>query len=56
MAGADDARAARGRDPLINTIAEGGPYHTRGKLAAYLQRLEATDRRDAAQRLQARHG
>jgi choline-sulfatase len=47
--------AARGRDPLINVLREGGPYHTRGELPAYLQRLRATHREDQAQRLAARY-
>jgi arylsulfatase A-like enzyme len=40
--------AARGRDPLINVIAEGGPYHVRGELPAYLDRLRATGRLEKA--------
>lgn len=36
--------AARGRDPLANVVAEGGPYHVRGQLLAYLDRLRATGR------------
>ncbi len=35
-------------DPMWTVIREGGPYHTRGVLPRYLQRLEATDRREAA--------
>jgi arylsulfatase A-like enzyme len=48
--------AARGRDPLENVVAEGGPFHTRGQLAGYLQRLRTTGRADHADRLEARHG
>ena len=48
--------AARGRDPLQNTLAEGGPYHTRGKLEDYLVRLRATGREGPAARLQKKHG
>ena len=47
--------AARGRDPLDNVVAEGGPYHVRGQLAVYLRRLEATGRAAAAARLRERH-
>ncbi|WP_416051553.1 sulfatase [Cupriavidus basilensis] len=43
--------AARGRDPLRNVIAEGGPYHVRGELPAYLDRLRATGRGDKADAL-----
>jgi arylsulfatase A-like enzyme len=42
-------------DPLWNVIREGGPYHTRGELPAYLQRLRETDRGDWADLLEARH-
>lgn len=38
------ADAARGRDPLRHVIEEGGPFHVRGALPAYLERLRATDR------------
>jgi arylsulfatase A-like enzyme len=44
--------AARGRDPLRNTIDEGGPYHVRGRLAPYLDRLRATGRAEHAARLE----
>lgn len=42
-------------DPLWRVMQEGGPFHARGALAAYLPRLEATGRSDAAARLRARH-
>ncbi|HTW36980.1 MAG TPA: sulfatase [Steroidobacteraceae bacterium] len=47
--------AARGRDPLENVIREGGPYHVRGELPKYLERLRATGRSDQAGLLQARY-
>ena len=47
--------AARGRDPLVNVIAEGGPYHVRGQLPAYLERLRATGRADKAALLAAKY-
>jgi arylsulfatase A-like enzyme len=47
--------AARGRDPLLNVILEGGPYHVRGELPAYLERLRATGRADQAALLAARY-
>jgi choline-sulfatase len=47
--------AARGRDPLINVIQEGGPFHVRGELPAYLERLRATGRADQAELLAARY-
>ncbi len=40
--------AARGRDPLENVIAEGGPYHVRGQLPGYLKRLRETGRTECA--------
>ena len=43
--------AARGRDPFDNVIVEGGPFHIRGQLPAYIVRLEATGRGDKARRL-----
>lgn len=38
------ADAARGRDPLRHVIEEGGPFHVRGELPAYLDRLRDTGR------------
>src|SRR6185437_7394588 len=40
--------AAAGRDPLVNVVLEGGPYHIRGQLPAYLERLRASGRADQA--------
>lgn len=47
--------AARGRDPLANVVLEGGPYHVRGQLPAYLDRLRATGRDEQAALLRARY-
>ncbi len=44
------------RDPLDIVIQEGGPYHVRGHLPEYLQRLEATGRGQWVAPLLARHG
>lgn len=38
------ADAARGRDPLRHVIEEGGPFHVKGQLPGYLQRLRETNR------------
>ncbi len=46
---------ARGRDPLANVVAEGGPFHVRGALPAYLARLRATGRGDSAGKLEAKY-
>jgi hypothetical protein len=48
-------RNPSGRDPLQTVLAEGGPFHTRGRLAAYLERLRATDRAKLAERLASAH-
>ncbi len=42
-------------DPLWTVMREGGPFHTRGHLNAYLQRLEQTGRADGARALRERH-
>jgi hypothetical protein len=39
----------------MTVIAEGGPFHCRGELRAYLERLRATGRGDHADALAARH-
>ena len=41
-------------DPLATVLAEGGPFHMRGELPAYLARLRETGRGALAERL-ARH-
>jgi choline-sulfatase len=51
-----DATRQRDHDPLQTVLAEGGPWHTRGKLPAYLERLRATGRAACADRLIAKHG
>jgi choline-sulfatase len=43
-------------DPLETILAEGGPCHVRGHLPAYLDRLRATGRAEAAGRIEAAHG
>jgi arylsulfatase A-like enzyme len=48
-------RNPQGRDPLQTVLAEGGPSHTRGQLAAYLERLRATGRSQLAERLALAH-
>ncbi len=47
--------AARGRDPLVNVVAEGGPYHVRGQLKTYLQRLRDTNRSGIADALEEKY-
>jgi arylsulfatase A-like enzyme len=46
---------ARGKDPLLNVIEEGGPYHVRGQLKEYLSRLRETGRSDRADDLQLKY-
>ena len=43
-------------DPMWNVIREGGPYHTRGRLGSYCERLRETGRGHHADALMARHG
>lgn len=53
-----DEMALRSRhdvDPMMTVLREGGPYHTRGMLPAYLERLRATGRAAHAERLAGRH-
>jgi len=42
-------------DPMMTVLREGGPFHTRGRLPAYLARLRATGRGHHAERLAALH-
>jgi choline-sulfatase len=49
------ARAPGGVDPLWTVMREGGPFHSRGYLPAYLERLEATGRTAAAEALRRRY-
>jgi len=48
-------RSKAGEDPFWTVIREGGALHTRDRLPAYLERLRATGRDDAADRLAARY-
>ncbi len=50
------ARSLVEQDPLETIVAEGGPFHVRGHLDAYLERLEATGRRGWAAELRTRRG
>jgi choline-sulfatase len=42
-------------DPMMTVLREGGPFHTRGMLPGYLERLRATGREEHAELLAARH-
>ncbi len=48
-------RSPAEHDPLQTVIAEGGPYHCRGQLPAYLHRLRRTGRARHAEALAIRH-
>ncbi len=48
-------RSAHDTDPMMTVLREGGPFHTRGELPAYLKRLRETGRAHHAQRLAALH-
>lgn len=47
--------ATHRQDPMATVLREGGPFHTRGHLPAYLARLRATGRGAWAERLAAEH-
>jgi hypothetical protein len=42
-------------DPMMTVLREGGPFHTRGELPKYIQRLNDTGRAHHAEALAARH-
>jgi arylsulfatase A-like enzyme len=42
-------------DPLMTVLREGGPFHTRGELPGYLERLRASGRTQHAERLSESH-
>jgi choline-sulfatase len=42
-------------DPMMTVLREGGPFHTRGRLPGYLDRLRATGRAHHARRLERLH-
>jgi len=42
-------------DPMVTVLNEGGPFHARGMLPAYLQRLKETGRSWAVDELIAKH-
>ena len=44
-----------GVDPMWTVLQEGGPWHVRGHLEAYLERLRQTGRAEWAERLRAAH-
>ena len=49
------AAALHDVDPMMTVLREGGSFHTRGRLPAYLERLRATGRAHHAETLAARH-
>ncbi|MGH7104633.1 MAG: sulfatase [Acetobacteraceae bacterium] len=46
---------ASNADPLMTVMREGGPFHCRGMLPAYLERLRRTGREEQARALERRH-
>jgi len=48
-------RSSTNIDPLMTVMREGGPFHCRGELPAYLKRLRATGRAHHADALEKRH-
>ena len=49
------ARSYSPVDPMEIVLSEGGPYHCRERLPAYLERLRATGRSAWAEVLEQRH-
>jgi arylsulfatase A-like enzyme len=47
--------SAHGSDPMLTVLHEGGPFHARGCLPGYADRLRATGRAHHAERLEALH-
>ena len=43
-------------DPMQTVLAEGGPFHVRGQLGKYVERLRETEREHWAKALEERHG
>ena len=54
--GGNPRTPAGATDPLWRNIANGGPYHTRGHLEQYTERLSESGRADRASELKRRHG
>jgi hypothetical protein len=48
-------RAQTDVDPMLTVLREGGPFHTRGMLPRYLERLRLTGRVAHAERLEKLH-
>lgn len=48
-------RSATNVDPLMTVMREGGPFHCRGMLPSYLERLRRTGREEQARRLERKH-
>ena len=42
-------------DPMLTVLREGGPFHTRGRMHAYLQDLRSSGRTQHAERLERLH-
>ena len=49
------AKSEDGIDPMQVVLQEGGPFHTRGMLEGYCERLEKTGRKEAAEKLKSQH-
>jgi choline-sulfatase len=48
-------RSTTGIDPLWTVLREGGPWHVRGRLSEYLERLRETGRGGWAESIAAAH-
>jgi len=49
------AKSDDGIDPMQVVLQEGGPFHTRGMLEGYCERLEKTGRKEAAEKLKSQY-
>ncbi|HEY1683269.1 MAG TPA: sulfatase [Tepidisphaeraceae bacterium] len=49
------ATAPHAVDPMHTVLGEGGPYHARGMLPKYLERLRSTGRKESAEALEQRY-
>lgn len=49
------ASGRQATDPMITVLQEGGPFHSRGRLPAYLERLRTSGRAHLADQLAAKH-
>ena len=52
----DENLRETGTDPMYGVIAEGGPFHTRGRLAEYLEYYRSIGKKKIADRMEKKYG